>query len=67
MTTVVPHFRFGQGVFDRLRSGLLNDTAVLGSTNLMVRKSYGLGSQRDTFATSSHRVEANVSYFPLHN
>ena len=44
MTTVVPHFRFGQGVFDRLHIGLLNDTTVLGNTNLMVRKSLGSGS-----------------------
>jgi len=67
VTTVVPHFRFGQGVFDRLHIGLLNDTTVLGSTNLMVRKSYGFGSRRDAFATSSHWVEANGYYFPLHD
>jgi hypothetical protein len=62
VTTVVSHFRFGQGVFDRLRIGLLNYTTALGSTNLMVRKSYGLGSQRNAFATSSHRVETNVLF-----
>ena len=67
MTTIVSHFRFGQGVFDRLRIGFINYTTGLGSTNLIVRKSYGLGSPRDAFATSSHWVEANGYYFPLHD
>jgi len=46
---------------------LLNYTTVPGNTNLMVRKSYDLGSQHDAFAASSHWIEANVDSFPLHD
>ena len=40
---------------------------ILGISTFKVRNVYGSGSQQDACAIFSHRVEANASYFPLHD